>query len=34
VFIAALAAWLAVIADEFNDGHRFASPHPRLDEPV
>jgi hypothetical protein len=34
VFIAALAAWLAVMADEFNDGHRFASPHPRLDEPV
>jgi hypothetical protein len=31
VFTSALMAWLAVMADEFNDGQRFAAPQSRLD---
>jgi hypothetical protein len=33
-FAASLAAWLVVMADEFNDGHRFATARTGLDPVV
>jgi hypothetical protein len=33
-FAASLAAWLVVMADEFNDGHRFAAARTRPDNVV